>query len=206
MVGVALSILIVLNLRNGLGLANIDQNTQTGVDRRAADPLGAGPEPRRPGRRLMARGEAVSGLRPDGEGGDDAETGAGAAIQRNIDSRRREVMRRDDSGIAWVLAAGDRRAGRSPSQRLRRGRRRGSASADDGGGRRHARCRRERAGEVRAGEGLQVRLHPEADRHRGVRPGERRRQGGGEELQVDPARVPRPVVAGQLRVRARSTP
>ena len=58
MVGVALSILIVLNIRNGLGLANIDQNTQTGVDRRAADPLGAGPEPRRPGRRLMARGEA----------------------------------------------------------------------------------------------------------------------------------------------------
>jgi rhamnose transport system permease protein len=30
-VGVALSILIVLNIRNGLGLANIDQNTQTGV-------------------------------------------------------------------------------------------------------------------------------------------------------------------------------
>jgi rhamnose transport system permease protein len=31
MIGVALSILIVLNIRNGLGLANIDQNTQTGV-------------------------------------------------------------------------------------------------------------------------------------------------------------------------------
>jgi len=31
MVGVALSILVVLNIRNGLGLANIDQNTQTGV-------------------------------------------------------------------------------------------------------------------------------------------------------------------------------
>jgi rhamnose transport system permease protein len=31
MVGVALSILIVLNIRNGLGLANHDQNTQTGV-------------------------------------------------------------------------------------------------------------------------------------------------------------------------------
>jgi rhamnose transport system permease protein len=31
MVGVALSILVVLNLRNGLGLGNIDQNTQTGV-------------------------------------------------------------------------------------------------------------------------------------------------------------------------------
>ena len=31
MVGVALAILIVLNIRNGLGLANIDQNTQTGV-------------------------------------------------------------------------------------------------------------------------------------------------------------------------------
>jgi rhamnose transport system permease protein len=31
MVGVALSILIVLNIRNGLGLGNIDQNTQTGV-------------------------------------------------------------------------------------------------------------------------------------------------------------------------------
>jgi rhamnose transport system permease protein len=31
MVGVALSILIVLNIRNGLGLANVDQNTQTGV-------------------------------------------------------------------------------------------------------------------------------------------------------------------------------
>jgi rhamnose transport system permease protein len=30
-VGVALAILIVLNIRNGLGLANIDQNTQTGV-------------------------------------------------------------------------------------------------------------------------------------------------------------------------------
>src|SRR5262245_40101723 len=30
-VGVALSIFIVLNIRNGLGLANIDQNTQTGV-------------------------------------------------------------------------------------------------------------------------------------------------------------------------------
>jgi rhamnose transport system permease protein len=31
MLGVALSILVVLNIRNGLGLANIDQNTQTGV-------------------------------------------------------------------------------------------------------------------------------------------------------------------------------
>ena len=31
MVGVALSILVVLNIRNGLGLGNIDQNTQTGV-------------------------------------------------------------------------------------------------------------------------------------------------------------------------------
>ena len=31
MVGVALAILVVLNLRNGLGLGNIDQNTQTGV-------------------------------------------------------------------------------------------------------------------------------------------------------------------------------
>jgi rhamnose transport system permease protein len=31
MIGVALAILIVLNIRNGLGLANIDQNTQTGV-------------------------------------------------------------------------------------------------------------------------------------------------------------------------------
>ena len=31
MVGVGLSILVVLNIRNGLGLANIDQNTQTGV-------------------------------------------------------------------------------------------------------------------------------------------------------------------------------
>ena len=31
MVGVALSILAVLNIRNGLGLANVDQNTQTGV-------------------------------------------------------------------------------------------------------------------------------------------------------------------------------
>jgi rhamnose transport system permease protein len=31
MAGVALSILVVLNIRNGLGLANIDQNTQTGV-------------------------------------------------------------------------------------------------------------------------------------------------------------------------------
>jgi rhamnose transport system permease protein len=31
MVGVALSILIVLNLRNGLGLANIEANTQTGI-------------------------------------------------------------------------------------------------------------------------------------------------------------------------------
>jgi rhamnose transport system permease protein len=31
MVGVALSILIVLNLRNGLGLANVEANTQTGI-------------------------------------------------------------------------------------------------------------------------------------------------------------------------------
>jgi rhamnose transport system permease protein len=31
MIGVALAVLIVVNLRNGLGLANIDQNTQTGV-------------------------------------------------------------------------------------------------------------------------------------------------------------------------------
>ena len=31
MVGVALAILIVLNLRNGLGLANVESNTQTGV-------------------------------------------------------------------------------------------------------------------------------------------------------------------------------
>jgi rhamnose transport system permease protein len=31
MVGVALSILVVLNIRNGLGLGNIDQNTQTGA-------------------------------------------------------------------------------------------------------------------------------------------------------------------------------
>ena len=31
MVGVALSILVMLNLRNGMGLGNIDRNTQTGV-------------------------------------------------------------------------------------------------------------------------------------------------------------------------------
>ena len=31
MIGVALAVLIVVNLRNGLGLANIDQNAQTGV-------------------------------------------------------------------------------------------------------------------------------------------------------------------------------
>ena len=31
MVGVALAIGIVLNLRNGLGLANVEPNTQTGV-------------------------------------------------------------------------------------------------------------------------------------------------------------------------------
>ena len=31
MLGVALAILIVLNLRNGLGLANVDSNTQTGI-------------------------------------------------------------------------------------------------------------------------------------------------------------------------------
>ena len=30
-VGVALAILIVLNLRNGLGLANVEANTQTGI-------------------------------------------------------------------------------------------------------------------------------------------------------------------------------
>ena len=30
-VGVGLSILIVLNLRNGLGLANVESNTQTGI-------------------------------------------------------------------------------------------------------------------------------------------------------------------------------
>jgi rhamnose transport system permease protein len=31
MTGVALAILIVLNLRNGLGLANVEANVQTGV-------------------------------------------------------------------------------------------------------------------------------------------------------------------------------
>jgi rhamnose transport system permease protein len=31
MLGVGLAILIVLNLRNGLGLANVDSNTQTGI-------------------------------------------------------------------------------------------------------------------------------------------------------------------------------
>ena len=31
MTGVALAVLIVLNLRNGLGLANVEANTQTGV-------------------------------------------------------------------------------------------------------------------------------------------------------------------------------
>ena len=81
--------------------------------------------------------------------------------------------------IAWVLAAR-----RSPRWSLavaavRRGRRRGRCvRATASGGRQLERRRRERPGEVRAGEGLQVRLHPQADRHRGVRPGERRRQGG----------------------------
>ena len=31
MLGVGLAILIILNLRNGLGLANVDSNTQTGI-------------------------------------------------------------------------------------------------------------------------------------------------------------------------------
>ena len=31
MIGVILSILVILNLRNGLGLANVTGNTQTGV-------------------------------------------------------------------------------------------------------------------------------------------------------------------------------
>ena len=45
--GVLLSILIILNLRNGMSLANMSGHIQTGVDRRPADPVGAGAEPGR---------------------------------------------------------------------------------------------------------------------------------------------------------------
>jgi hypothetical protein len=54
LVGVALSILIILNLRSGLGLANIQATTQDGDHRGAADRLGAGPQPRRSLRTLAA--------------------------------------------------------------------------------------------------------------------------------------------------------
>ena len=46
-VGVGLSILIVLNLRNGLGLANVEANTQTGIIGAILIALGARPEPAR---------------------------------------------------------------------------------------------------------------------------------------------------------------
>ena len=49
MSGVFLSILLILNLRNGLGLANVTGNTQTGVIGAAPDPVGADAEPRRGG-------------------------------------------------------------------------------------------------------------------------------------------------------------
>ena len=45
MLGVFLSILLILNLRNGLGLANVTGNTQTGVIGAPPDPVGADPEP-----------------------------------------------------------------------------------------------------------------------------------------------------------------
>ena len=92
---------------------------------------------------------------------------------------------------------GDRRAG--PRRRsLRRGRRRRLVRRQRRG--RQLGRRRERPGEVRSGEGLQVRLHPQADRHRGLRPGERRCQAGGAGAAGRPGPVPRPVVARQLRV------
>ena len=45
LIGVGLSILVILNLRNGMGLANITGNTQTSVIEAAADPVGARSEP-----------------------------------------------------------------------------------------------------------------------------------------------------------------
>ena len=44
LVGVGLSILVILNLRNGMGLANITGNAQTSVIGALADPVGPGPE------------------------------------------------------------------------------------------------------------------------------------------------------------------
>ena len=42
--GVGLSILVILNLRNGMGLANITGNTQTSVIGALLDPVGPGSE------------------------------------------------------------------------------------------------------------------------------------------------------------------
>ena len=156
MVGVALSILIVLNIRNGLGLANIDQNTQTGVigvllilsvlvpnlvarfagPWRATRPASVAPPPRE---------REVIPPNPRAGPASDATL---------IDWRRRWMNRMGrgrGGGIAWILAAvmvALIARGRRPRRR-RRDRagepRRATATAEAAAG-------RERPGEVRAGQ------------------------------------------------------
>jgi hypothetical protein len=62
--GVLLSVLIILNLRNGMGLANLSGHVQTGVIGVLLDPVGAGAQPVR---RLRARLGAVARARSRGD-------------------------------------------------------------------------------------------------------------------------------------------
>ena len=96
LVGVALAICIVLNLRNGLGLANVEANIQTGVIGGAADRLGAGPEPPRP-----------AALRARGDRGTDPTDRTGA--QEDPESKERVMTAR--SCWAALAVAGARRRG-----------------------------------------------------------------------------------------------
>ena len=61
MFGVFLSILLILNLRNGLGHRERDRQHPDRRDRRPSDPVGADPEPRRAGPIALRAGRRRSG-------------------------------------------------------------------------------------------------------------------------------------------------
>ena len=189
MVGVALSILIVLNIRNGLGLANIDQNTQTGVigvllilsvlvPNLVARPLWRA----RVHERLLGEGGDTPRHEPDLhptqtltqeerlDEVDDSGSTRGACMARGLMLRRRRGLRGRRGGRRRPTAAAPPRA-----------------SAD---------------GKLAPGKEFKSVFIP---KQTGIAVFDQANDGAKEaagELQVDRGRVPRPVVAGQLRVRA----
>ena len=74
MLGVGLSILVILNLRNGMGLGQHHRQHPDGRDRRAADPVGACSEPDADNKQNSSKGErheeVSSGWRRAGAGDD----------------------------------------------------------------------------------------------------------------------------------------